>query len=109
MQVAGTLSTSRNPTAEAFMEVRAYLDEPLSGREKDPLTWWRDRALTYPKLSMLMAKKLCVVATSVPSERIFSKTGLIISDRRSRLNPAKVRALVFLNANLANPKNQQKP
>ncbi|KAJ4935976.1 hypothetical protein JOQ06_017501 [Pogonophryne albipinna] len=33
-------------------------------------------------------------------ERVFSKTGQIITDRRNRLSPSKVRELVFLNANL---------
>ncbi|KAI2646804.1 E3 SUMO-protein ligase ZBED1 [Labeo rohita] len=75
---------------------------PSSGGRVEPV---------YPRLSKLMAKKLCVVATSVPSERIFSKTGQIISERRSRLKPKKVRALVFLNANLPKDKKerQKKP
>lgn len=40
-----------------------------------------------------------IVATSVPFERIFSKTGQIINDRRTRLQPNKVKQLIFLNAN----------
>lgn len=102
---------ARNPTADAVMEVRAYLEEPLLPTHEDPLKWWESRAPVYPRLSKLMAKKLCVVATSVPSERIFSKTGQIISERRSRLKPKKVRALVFLNANLPKDKKerQKKP
>nr|XP_055038135.1 E3 SUMO-protein ligase ZBED1-like [Misgurnus anguillicaudatus]XP_055056889.1 E3 SUMO-protein ligase ZBED1-like [Misgurnus anguillicaudatus] len=109
-QVAGTVE-ARNPTADAVMEVRAYLEEPLLATHEDPLKWWESRAPVYPRLSKLMAKKLCVVATSVPSERIFSKTGQIISERRSRLKPKKVRALVFLNANLPKDKKerQKKP
>ncbi|XP_042612029.1 uncharacterized protein LOC109069099 [Cyprinus carpio] len=93
------------------MEVQAYLEEPLLPTHEDPLKWWESRAPVYPRLSKLMAKKLCVVATSVPSERIFSKTGQIISERRSRLKPKKVRALVFFNANLPKDKKerQKKP
>ncbi|KAG8226166.1 hypothetical protein J437_LFUL007403 [Ladona fulva] len=37
----------------------------------------------YPRLSKLAKKHLAVVATSVPSERVFSKAGQIISERRS--------------------------
>ncbi|XP_039630884.1 E3 SUMO-protein ligase ZBED1-like [Polypterus senegalus] len=85
-KVAGTVE-ARNPTSDAVMEVRAYLEEPLLPTHEDPLKWWECRAPVYPRLSKLMAKKLCVVATSVPSERIFSKTGQIISERRSRLKP----------------------
>ena len=54
----------------------------------------------------LVAKKLCVVATSVPSERIFSKNAQNISEKRSCLKPAKVRSLVFLNANAQGQEGQ---
>ncbi|XP_049893767.1 E3 SUMO-protein ligase ZBED1-like [Epinephelus moara] len=104
--VEGTVS-ARNPTADAVMEVRAYLQEPLVAKNEGPLKWWESRVPVYPRLSKLMAKKLCVVATSVPSERIFSKTGQIISEKRSRLKPAKVRSLVFLNANLPKDKRDR--
>lgn len=46
------------------------------------------------------AKKiLCTPATSVPSERIFSKAGIVVSDRRSRIKPKNVDMLIFLNQN----------
>lgn len=41
-----------------------------------------------------------IMATSVPCERIFSKTGLTISDRRTRLLTQKVTQLAYLNVNL---------
>ncbi|KAL6463245.1 hypothetical protein MHYP_G00276360 [Metynnis hypsauchen] len=93
-------TATRNPTADAILEVRSYLEEPLFQRSADPLSWWETRALIYPHLSHVMARRLCIVATSVPSERIFSKTGQIITERRNRISPAKLRHLVFLNANL---------
>ena len=42
---------------------------------------------------------LCMMATSVPSERIFSKCGQLISERRSRLKPKNVEMVIFLHAN----------
>ncbi|XP_040565848.1 E3 SUMO-protein ligase ZBED1 [Lepeophtheirus salmonis] len=93
-------STRRNPSADPIMEVRSYLDEPLFQRSADPLNWWESKASVYPRLTNLMTRRLCIVATSVPSERIFSKTGQIITDRRSQISPSKMRHLVFLNANL---------
>ncbi|KAJ4922851.1 hypothetical protein JOQ06_025923 [Pogonophryne albipinna] len=80
----------RNPSADAMLEVRTA----------DPLSWWESKASVYPRLVKGMARRLCIVATSVPSERIFSKTGQIITERRQRINPSKLRHLVFLNANL---------
>lgn len=90
----------RNPSADAILEVRSYLDEPLIQRSADPLSWWETKASVYPRLAKVMAGLLCIVATSVPSERIFSKTGQIITERRNRISPSKLRHLVFLNANL---------
>ncbi|KAK1893683.1 Zinc finger BED domain containing protein 1 [Dissostichus eleginoides] len=90
----------RNPSADAMLEVRSYLEEPLIPRTADPLSWWESKPSVYPRLVKVMARQLCIVATSVPSERIFSKTGQIITERRNRINPSKLRHLVFLRANL---------
>jgi len=68
--------------------------------EQDPLAWWRGRVNVYPRLSQLARRHLCMVATSVPSERVFSKSGQLISDRRSRLSPKNVKMVMFLNANI---------
>lgn len=93
-------TTRRNPSADAILEIRSYLDEPRIQRAEDPLRWWKSKASVYPRLAQVMASRMCVVGTSVPSERIFSKTGQIISEGRNRISINKVRHLVFLNANL---------
>lgn len=88
------------PTSSAIMEVRQYLEEAYISRLDDPLMWWRGRTLVYPRLFHLARKKFCVVATSVPSERVFSKSGQLISERRSRLSAKNVQMIMFLNWNL---------
>uniref|UniRef100_A0A1A8U2M2 HAT C-terminal dimerisation domain-containing protein n=1 Tax=Nothobranchius furzeri TaxID=105023 RepID=A0A1A8U2M2_NOTFU len=93
-------TTRRNPSADAILEVRSYLEQPLFQRGADPLSWWETKGLGYPRLTHVMARRLCIVATSVPSERIFSKAGQIITERRNKISPSKLRHLVFLNANL---------
>jgi len=50
-------------------------------------------------MSAVAHKFLGVTATSVASERVFSKTGYIVSDRRAVLKPSKVQQLTFLNCN----------
>lgn len=99
-QVSGLVTSSRNPVADSVLEVRAFVEEPLIPRSSNPLTWWQSRGVVYPRLTEVMKRRLCIVATSVPSERIFSKMGQIISERRNRLSSSKVSQLVFLNANL---------
>ncbi|XP_076118622.1 E3 SUMO-protein ligase ZBED1-like [Alosa pseudoharengus] len=74
----------RNPTADAMLEIRSYLEEPLIPRSTDPLSWWETKASVYPRLTKVMTGRLCIVATSVPSERIFSKAGQIITERRKQ-------------------------
>jgi len=74
----------RNPQASASL-VRQFVDESNTGRQDDPLACWRGRVQFYRKLVPLAQKSICIVATSVPSEWVFSKTGQLISVRRNRL------------------------
>ncbi|XP_055850488.1 E3 SUMO-protein ligase ZBED1-like [Episyrphus balteatus] len=78
-----------NQLAATIMEVDKYINEPLIRRNEDPLKWWSDRKHIYPRLYRLVLRRLCIVATSVPCERVFSKAGLTIESRRSSLKPAK--------------------
>lgn len=93
IQPAGT-STSR-----AIIEVQRYLEDAIQNRNTDALKWWKDNKHNYPYLSQLARKTLCCLGTSVPCEHVFSKAGLLISDRRSRLSSNKVEMLLFLNHN----------
>uniref|UniRef100_A0A3Q3W4M7 HAT C-terminal dimerisation domain-containing protein n=1 Tax=Mola mola TaxID=94237 RepID=A0A3Q3W4M7_MOLML len=99
-RVASLQPGIQNPHTEALLEMNGFLAEQLVPRTADPLEWWRVRAPVYKNLSTVMKSRLCIVANSVPSERIFSKTGQIITNRRSSLSTSKVRELVFLNANI---------
>lgn len=65
----------------------------------DPLQWWNERKDTFPLLSKQARKFLSIPATSVPSERLFSDAGNIITDKRNRLNPNTVHDLLFLKEN----------
>ncbi|XP_072380666.1 E3 SUMO-protein ligase ZBED1-like [Diabrotica undecimpunctata] len=89
-----------NPQAAAIIELDRYLKEPLLLRTMDPLKWWNERSNIYPRLFHLVKRRLCLVATSVPSERIFSKSGYVITERRNRITSKKVREIMFLNHNL---------
>ena len=51
----------------------------------DPLIWWKTNAGSFKCLAILARKYLCVAATSVASERVFSTSGNIVSAKRNRL------------------------
>ena len=51
----------------------------------NPLNWWKQKESTYPILSSIARRILCVPATSAPCERLFSYAGLTISNDRNRL------------------------
>lgn len=89
----------RNPLSKADKELDLYLETNLLKRKSCPLTWWKEHKLYFPDLSKIFRSKCGIVTTSVPCERIFSKTGNILSDRRCSLKCGKVRQIVFLNAN----------
>ena len=64
------------------------------------LDWWKSHHHQYRKQSILAKKYLCVPATSVPSERLFSKAGELVSAKRNRLKPKYVDMMLFLNKNI---------
>ncbi|XP_059216912.1 E3 SUMO-protein ligase ZBED1-like isoform X1 [Stomoxys calcitrans] len=91
---------TENNTAAAIKELDKYLKEDYIGRKLDPLKWWNLMKNVYPRLYIHVLKRLCITATSVPCERIFSATGQIISERRTHLKPSKVEKVVFLHNNM---------
>lgn len=83
-------------------EVSRYL---ASSRDRNDsnlslLEWWKKNEHTYPRLSVLAKKYLAIPASSVPSERVFSLAGNLVSKKRSRLKPSLVNTLVFLKMNM---------
>ena len=43
---------------------------------------------------------LCIPATSVPSERLFSKAGEMVSHRRNCVRPDTINQVLFFNKNI---------
>ncbi|KAJ8871923.1 hypothetical protein PR048_028263 [Dryococelus australis] len=88
------------PMSRALVEVQRYIDEDLLPRQCSPLIWWKENSQFFPHLSVLARNRLCALGTSVPRERLFSKAGLFLSERRSRLSENKTKMLLFLNSSL---------
>lgn len=77
-------------------DLKHYLNQPTLPIYEDVLKFWDTHGPIYPHLKRIVEPYLSMVATSVPSERIFSKAGQIMTDNRNRGdNPNK---LVFLGS-----------
>ena len=76
-------------------KIPSYLDFPIAEIETSPLVWWKAEYRRFPTLSQLAKKYLCIPATSVPSERVFSSGGHIVSSLRARLHPKNVSKPIF--------------
>ena len=98
-RVTASIST-RPPTASSISTLRIYFEKPNLIRTEDPLVWWNNHLEVLPFLSNLARKFLSVPGTSVPAERVFSKTGELISNRRSSIKPKHVDMMIFLNRKL---------
>lgn len=70
----------------------------LGNLSDKPLHLWNNIQTVYPNLSKLAIKYLSVVATSVPSERLFSKAGSTLSNKRNRLTCKRLNKLLFMQS-----------
>ena len=87
-------------TTGPHVDMRRFLEEPLVPREEDPLAWWRVHSALFPKLQAYAKKYLCIPASSVPAERLFSKAAELVSQRRSTLLDDNINIILFLNKNI---------
>ena len=84
-------------------ELVRYQAEPVLIR--NPLDWWKHYEKTFPTLGRLAKKFLCVMGTSIPSERVFSIAGLTVTSNRAKLDAEVVDEIIFLNKILDNKFN----
>jgi hypothetical protein len=90
--------SAATPTSDAIISVRQYLEKPPLSRVECPIEFWDKHECRFTRKTAL--KYLCIPATSVPAERVFSKAGLFMTDRRNRIKPNNLDKLIFLRSNL---------
>ena len=90
--------------SEEDNEVDVYFNLKAAKSNCNPLLWWKSNEKKFPILSKFSREFFGISATSVPSERLFSDVGNVITNKRSSLKPEKVEKLIFLkrNASLLN-------
>lgn len=92
-------ATSENETVREKVQSEV-MSLPTINTDADPLACWKTHAEEMPLLANVARKYLCIPATSVPSERVFSTSGHILSPQRARLSPENLNMQTFLHHNL---------
>lgn len=98
-KVADSQHNVKSVLALAKDEVTKYMAEPGLDIDANPLLWWKENTIFFPLLSSLVTRYLCIPGTSVPSERVFSTAGDIVTAQRSTLKGKHVDMLIFLKKN----------
>jgi hypothetical protein len=84
-------------------EISFFLSTPFISKEDlesfDLLKWWKDHEKQFPLLSVIARKVLGIPATSACCERIFSKSGNVISSLRANISPQNVDMTIFIAVN----------
>jgi len=79
-------------------DLKHYLSHPTIPLGENILKYWDQNANMYPHLKKIVHPYLSVIATSVPSARLFSKAGNIMTEKRNRLKGEKLQQLLFLSS-----------
>lgn len=69
------------------------------GDYDSPLAWWRKHEKEFRNVAFLARQILGIVGSQVEIERIFSITGVILSQQRRRLGMEHLEKLVFISKN----------
>ena len=77
-------------------EVHKYWMSTEAEENIKPLEWWKTHSTEYLNLSKLAINYLCIQASSVPCEQLFSIAGQILCKSRNRLSGDTVRACLCL-------------
>ena len=85
---------------DSFLEARRFFEEKNIDHKVNPLQWWNENGARFLRMMMLAKKYLAIPGLSVPSERLFSKAGELVSAKRNRIKPKNIDIMLFLNKNL---------
>jgi hypothetical protein len=85
-------------TSDAIILLRQYMESDAIDFASNPILYWEQQSKQFKELGILATRFLSVSATSVPSERIFSKAGQIISNRRANLKSKNANFLIFFES-----------
>ncbi len=83
-------------------EVSTYVSLDLkqsAGSDESPLSFWKSQCGNFPHLSVLAKNYLCLSASSVGVEGMFSTAGLMLNCKRSLMAPYRANLLSVIHDN----------
>jgi hypothetical protein len=66
--------------------------------DNNPLIFWYTHRFTYPTLSRLARSIYSIPESTANVEQQFSASGMMISSRRTKLNPEQINNAMFLRS-----------
>ncbi|XP_071644462.1 zinc finger BED domain-containing protein 4-like [Temnothorax longispinosus] len=94
--VAKYKHTLKNNDFTMVNELQYYLNQPPMKMDGNPLKYWLINM--HSDLKNIALKYLTIIATSVPSERLFSRAGNIVTESRNRITGKHLQQMLFLNS-----------
>lgn len=92
--------TSQNmPDLERELKNFKILPTATIQDSRNPLDWWKTYSKSFPLLSEMARNVFCIPTASASSERVFSASGNIITDKRHNLNSETVKKLTLVKVN----------
>ena len=91
-------TSTADPNLRRNIELQQYLEIQRISRQEDIFKYWTNVERTFPFLWKLALRQLSIIATTVPSERLFSRAGLIKRDNRNKLTGTHLNMLLFLSS-----------
>lgn len=91
-------SKEEEETDGILIELRQFINLPVENRINNPYETWDSLKFQFPNVYKLAIRRLSIIATSVPAERLFSGAGLIATDMRNRLTGYNLSMLIFLSS-----------
>lgn len=98
-------NVDNSPSNDHRSELQKYLESNICMQDMDLKTWWFNNKNVYPTLFKVFVRYSSVPATSAPSERAFSDSGLVVTNRRSTILPANVNDIIIARNKLIKHSN----
>lgn len=112
IETSSNIRTSISSTSTIESEISSYCNETFDEGEVEayirlnfavdlsinPVDWWNQKTKDFPKLSKLAIAIHAIPASSTPSERAFSQSGSVITEKRVSLNPEAVEDILIIRS-----------